>query len=175
LGTMGCLVPLGRNGCVGCVGCVLPLTLGAMSLLGLVGLGWRHGHSAAARPAAVRVSGGSGQSDMVSAVSAGGGQGLVGVPLIGDEQVLVLGAAEGAEDGQQQAGVVGFQPPGREGAGEGVGQSLRLLGLPHSDRAKGDNAVADAVVVVGAVRVGWPLAALVAGAEVGDPVAAPGS
>lgn len=159
---------------MGCVGCVLPLTLGAMSLLGLVGLGWRHGHSAAVRPAAaVRVSGGSGQADVVGAVSTGGG--LAGVPLFGDEQGLVLGAAEGAEDGQQQAGVVGFQPPGREGAGEGVGQSLGLLGLPDGDRAKGDNAVAEAVVVVGAVGVGAPLAALVAGAEVGDPLAAPGS
>lgn len=173
---MGCLVPLGRNGCVGCVGCVLPLTLGAMSLLGVLGLGWRHGHSAAARPAAVvRVSGGSGQADVVGAVSAGSGEGLVGVPLFGDKQVLVLGAAEGAEDGQQQAGVVGFQPPGQEGAGEGVGQSMGLLGLPQGDRAEGDDAVADAVVVVRAVGVRAPLVALVAGAEVGDPLAAPGS
>lgn len=39
---MGCLVPFGRNGCVGCVGCLLPVTLAAISLLGL--LGWRLGH-----------------------------------------------------------------------------------------------------------------------------------
>ncbi len=154
---------------------MLPLTLGAMSLLGLVGLGWRHGHSAAARPAAVRVSGGSGQSEVVSAVSAGGREGLSGVPFFGDEQGLMLGAAEGAADGQQQAGVVGFQPPGREGAGGGAGEASGFLGLPDGDRAKGDNAVADAVVVVGTVGVGSPLAALVAGAEVGDPLAAPGS
>ena len=30
---MGCLLPVGRNGCVGCVGCLIPLLLTALLLL----------------------------------------------------------------------------------------------------------------------------------------------
>ncbi len=49
---MGCLLPLGRNGCVGCAGCVLPLALAALCLLGILGLGWGRHHRVAVHPMA---------------------------------------------------------------------------------------------------------------------------
>lgn len=39
---MGCMLPMGRNGCVGCVGCALPLVLSVLCLLAPLGLGWMH-------------------------------------------------------------------------------------------------------------------------------------
>ena len=51
---MGCLLPLGRSGCVGCAGCLLPLTLillGVLTPFGLLGAHRRHRPAAAPRPA----------------------------------------------------------------------------------------------------------------------------
>ena len=46
-GSMGCLLPFGRNGCVGCVGCLLPLTVAVVTLLGLLGVRLEHSARAA--------------------------------------------------------------------------------------------------------------------------------
>lgn len=48
---MGCLLPLGRSGCVGCAGCLLPLLLAALCLLTPLSLLRTHHHGhAASRP-----------------------------------------------------------------------------------------------------------------------------
>ena len=51
---MGCLLPLGRSGCVGCAGCLLPILVGALCVLTPLDILWAHHH----RPAAMRPSGG---------------------------------------------------------------------------------------------------------------------
>ncbi len=47
---MGCLLPVGRNGCVGCAGCLLPLLLTALALFVLLPMGLRHHHPGVPHP-----------------------------------------------------------------------------------------------------------------------------
>ncbi len=47
---MGCLVPLGKNGCVGCAGCLLPLLVSLLCVLTPFGILWSHHHHASFIP-----------------------------------------------------------------------------------------------------------------------------